>query len=242
MYLLVLYSVYKISNGKDIFTKISQKENRINNPRFNTFKIKNSIEYISCSATDSVESILSTEINPIYDDINIEVMIYRYKFVYAIVRLSGRGLMSIHGFPKYVEEEILSYIKSHIKKKYDIIIDFKSFEYDNSHFSKDYWGNEITTKLGYNSSNRMYIKISCINFDKLLEKHPDLDNYYKNGIIKSIKGRNPDLEFIQEDKRYPGNFKFNRDGFFKNDYTNMKLTFFNEFLMKLIDNGFFGES
>ena len=238
---MVLYVVYKILEGKDIFTTISQKENNINNPRFNTFTIKNSIEYISCRATDSVKSILSTEKYPIYDEINIEVLINRYKFEYAIVRLSGRGLMSIHGLPKYVDENILSYIKDHIDKMYNIIIDFKSFQYDNSHFSKEYWGNEITTKLGYNASNRMYIKISCANFDKLLEKYPDLDSYYKNGTIKSIKGRNPDLEFIQEDKRYPGNFKFNRNGFIKSDFPNMDILFLNEFIMKFINKGFFGE-
>lgn len=236
---MVLYNVHKILEGEDLFTTISRKENNIINPRLNNFKIKNNIEYISCSATDSVLSILSTEINPIYDEINVEVMINRHKFVYAIVRLSGRGLMSIHGFPKYVEE-ILSYIKDHIKEKYEIISDFKSFEYDNSHFSNDYWGNEITTKSGYNSSNRMYIKISCANFDKLIEKYPDLDNHYKSGTIRSIKGNNSDLEFFHDNKIYPGKFKFNRDGFFKNDYTNMELIFFNEFLMKLIDKGFFG--
>lgn len=208
---MVLYIVYRILEGKDIFTTISQKENKINNPRFNTFTIKNSIEYISCRATDSVKSILSTEINLIYDEIKIEVLINRYKFEYIVVKLSGRGLMSIHGLLKYVEENILSYIKDHIDKMYNIVIDFKSFQYDNSHFSKEYWGNEITSKLGYNASNRMYIKISCTNFDKLLEKYPDLDSYYKNGTIKSIKGRNSDLEFIQEDKRYPGTFKFNRN-------------------------------
>ena len=165
---MVLYNVHKILEGENLFTTISQKVNNINNPRLNDFKIKNNIEYISCSATDSVPSILSTKINPIYDEININVMINRYKFVYAIVRLSGRGLMSIHGFPKYVEE-ILSYVKDYIKEKYEIIINFKSFEYDNSHFSNNYWGNEITSKLGYNSSNRMYIKISCTNFGSVLE-------------------------------------------------------------------------
>lgn len=238
---MVLYSVYKILYGEDIFTTLSQKENKINNSQFTNFKIKNNIEYISCSATGSIKSILSTEINPIYDDINIEVVINRYKFLYAVVRLSGRGLMSIHGYPKYVEEEILKHIKDHIKKEYDIIIDFKSFEYDNSHFSKEYWGNGITTKLGYISSNRMYIKISCTNFDELFEKYPDLSTHYENGIIKSIKGKNTDLEFIQDEKRYPGNFKFNRNGFFKCDYSNMDILFFNKFLMKFIDKGFFGD-
>ena len=86
----------------------------------------------------------------------------------------------------------------------------------------------------------MYIKISCANFDKLIEKYPHLDNHYKNGTIRSIKGSNSNLEFIQDNKRYPGKFKFNRDGFLKNDYTNMELIFFNEFILKLIDKGFFG--
>ena len=236
---MVLYNVYKILNSGDIFTTISQKEETIKNPRFNSFKIKNSINYISCSATDSVKSILSTETNTFFDPINIEVLINKYTFVYAVIRLSGRGLLSIHGYTKYVEEMLL-YIKDYINKKYGISIEFKSFEYDNSHFSKDYWGDGITTKLGYNSSNRMYIRISCTNFDKLLEKYPDLENHYRNGIIKSIKGRTLDLEFNQEDKIYPGIFSFNRNGFFKSDFSDMSIIVFNKFIMKFIDRGFFG--
>lgn len=236
---MVLYRVYKVSNGEELFTRIPNKVYQINNPRFKNFIIKNDKKYITSSALDdSIESILSTEDNTIYDKINIDVIIARYKLIYSVVKLSGRGLMSMHGVTKYIDEQILAYIEDHIKNKYNIHINFMPFDFDNNHFSKDYWGDKITTKLGYNSSNRMYIKISCSNFNKLFEKYPDLETYYNNGIIKSIKGISPDLEYKGDDKIYPGSFKFSRNGVFNCDFSN--IIFFNDFLTKLIDQGFFG--
>jgi len=235
---MVLYKVFKVLNGEEIFTGIPHKEKKIVHPKFKYFKIKNKDQYIVFNAADSVESIFSTELNQIYDEVNIEVIIARYKFLYSVVKLSGRGLLSIHGLSKYIDVEILSHIEKYIKDNFNINIGFESFEYDNNHFSKDYWGENITTKLGYNSSNRMYIKISSPNFEKLIAKYPDLENYYTNGIIKSIKGRISDLEYIEDNKKYPGNFKFNRNGVFSCDFSN--IIFFNDFLKKFINKGFFG--
>jgi hypothetical protein len=181
---MVLYKIHKISKGEDLFTKIPQKESKIINPRFTSFKLQNNDKYIICTAHDHIESIFSPEDNKNYDDVDIEVFITRYKFLYSIVKLSGRGLMSLRGLNKYIDNEILTYIKNHLKNNYDINIDFESFEFNNNHFSKHFWGDNITAKLGYNSSNRMYIKVSSTNFNKLMEKYPDLENYYSNGIIK----------------------------------------------------------
>ena len=62
---------------------------------------------------------------------------------------------------------------------------------------------------------------------------------YTNGIIKSIRGINPDLEYIDNNKRYPGNFRLNRNGIFNCTLPNVDI--FNSFIIKLIDKGFFEE-
>lgn len=237
---MALYKVYKISNNEDLFARIPKKEDSIKHQRFKIFKINNHIQHIICTANDSIKSIFSPENNIFFDDINIEVLIVRHKFLYCIVSLSGKGLMSLRGINKYIVEEILNFIQEYLKNKYDINIKFIQFEYNNYHFSKDYWGDNITSKYGYNSLNKMHIKISSSNFNKLIEKYPDLDKYYTNGTIKSIKGKSSDLEYIEEDKRNPGNFKFNRDGIFNCNFEN--IIFFNNFIIKLIDKGFFEDS
>ncbi len=236
---MALYKIYKILNEEDLFTRIPKNEDFIKNSRLKSFQIKNNIQYIKCTANDSIKSIFSPEDNIFDDPINIEVIIVRYKFLYAIVKLSGKGLMSIGGIKKYIDDQILYFIKEHIKNKFDIAIEFTQFEYKNYHFSKKYWGDTIKAKLGYNSSNKMYIKISSPDFNKLIEKYPDLEKYYTNGIIKSIKGTNPDLEYIENNKRYPGNFRFNRNGIFNCTLPNVDI--FNSFIIKLIDKGFFEE-
>lgn len=236
---MALYRVYSISDKKDLFTKVSQNQDEIGHHRFTTFNIINKAKFIQCDGKDSLEMPFSTEDNIIYGEVDIKVLITRYKHPYCIVALSGSGLFVVgKAMPKYINEEILPYIKKHIENKYKIPIEFKAFEYENNHFSTKYWGNHITTKFGYNSNSKMYIRISCTDVNKLLEENPYLKSYYETGTIKSIKGKNSELEYILEHgKKYPGYFKFGRNGVIKCEF--FDIIFFNDFLKKLIDNGFY---
>lgn len=236
---MALYKIFRILNDPDLFSNVPKKEDSIKNSRLKSFKIKNNIQYIKCTANDSIKSNFSPEDYTFYDPIDIEVIIFKHKFLYSIVKLSGKGLMSIGGVKKYIDDQILYSIKDHIKNKIDIAIEFIPFEYNNHHFSKDYWGDNIKAKYGYNSSNKMYIKISSSNFNELFEKYPDLEKYYTNGIIKSIKGISSDLEYNEDNKRYLGNFRFGRNGIFNCTLSNVDI--FNNFVIKLIDKGFFEE-
>lgn len=42
---MVLYKIHKISKGEDLFAKIPQKESKIINPRFTSFKLQNKDKY-----------------------------------------------------------------------------------------------------------------------------------------------------------------------------------------------------
>lgn len=229
-----------LSNEKDLFTKVKTKLDKIKHPKLKKFNIINEAKFIKCVGRDSLEMPFSTEENVIYGDLDINILFVRYRFPYCIVALSGDGLFALRGaINKYVNEEVLPYIKEHINNKYKIPIDFKTIEYENNHFSSKYWGNNITTKYGYNSNNKMYIRISCNDLNDLLKKNPKLNEYYLTGTIKSIKGKNPDLDYILEDrKKLTGYFKFKRDGAIKCDFFDVR--FFNDFLNKLIDKGFYG--
>jgi hypothetical protein len=232
-----LYTTYKIINGEQLLTKASDKEKKIKHNRFQNFKISNKINFLEATATDKVKSIFSTDTTPIFDDIVIDVIIARHKMLYCVVGLNGRGLMAVHGYAKYINEYILIYLKKHFKDEYSLEIDFKPFEFTNENFSKDFWGNGVSTERVYISSEKMYIKISCPNFFSLIENNPDLEDYFTNGIIKMIQGHTIDLSYKTNGKKDTGPFKFDRSGIFQCEF--FDLPYFNSFLKKLIDKDFF---
>ena len=237
---MAVYGVYSVSGEENLFTQVSKKEEKIKHPFFTSFTIKNKIKFIICEGTHQVELPFSQE-EPVYGVIKIKVILFRHKQVYSIVGLSGDGLLSTsaRSKPKYINENILPYIKKHIKKRYEITLDLKSFVYENDHFSTKYWGKNITTKYGYNSSNRLYIKITSSNLIVLLKNNPSLEGYYLDGIIKSIRGKTTDLDYISDGVKFRGKFKFNRNGIITWEFFDIE--FFYNFIKKLIDKKFFNK-
>jgi len=236
---MALCKVFPISNEQDLFTKVSKKKEEIIHKRFDNFSLINKIEYIECEGNHQIVMPYSTDENLIYGNIDIKVLINRYKLPYAIVALSGNGLLSVgSGVDKYIKIFILDYIKDHLKSKYNLNITFLDVDYDNSYFSSKFWGNNIKSKSGYNSDNKLYIKLSCSNLNELLMERKELESNYSNGIIRSIAGKMEDIEYIENNKRYQVNFKFDRKGIIKFDFFDIK--FFNIVVKKLIDKGFWG--
>ena len=234
-----LYQILRVANGADIFDALPKKDVKIPNSRFSTFSIRNHFDHISGNAIDVVKSIRSTEEREILEEIKIDFIIRKYKVFYCAVGLSGPGLMTIHAYPKYIRENVLNPLKNFLKNNYKINIDFESFEYSNEHFSKTFWGENIRSKLAYNSSEKMYMRISSPNCNEIIENNPILKSYFSNGIVRFVTANVPDLGYQKNDVKQIGTVKFQRNGIFHCLF--FDIVFFNEFTEKLIDHGFFGE-
>ena len=237
---MVLYRVYTISNECGSISDVSEKEEKIMHPRFSKFNIMYADGAIRCTARDIVEMPYSTGENKITGNIEIGVIISRYKHLYCIVGLSGNGLFSVsNSIQKYVNNNILIYIKDYLHDRYNLTLDFSPLQCDNNHFSTKYWGDHITTKSIYNSSIKVYIKITSSDLNNLFKENPDLNRLFLTGSIRSIKGKIKELDYELDDERIlPGNFKFDRNGFIKCDLDD--LNFLNDFFKILIDKGFLG--
>jgi hypothetical protein len=237
---MVLYRIYTILNKNGSISDVSKKEEKIIHPRFPKFDIINADGVIRCTARDVVEMPYSTDQNIITGSVEIGVIISRYKQLYCIVGLSGTGLFSVsNSIQKYINNNILIYIRDYLHDRYDLTLDFSPLQCDNNHFSTKYWGDNITTKSIYNSSIKVYIKLTSSDLNNLFKENPDLNRLFLTGSIRSIKGKNKELDYILDnERRLPGNFKFDRNGFMKCDFDD--LDFLNNFLKSLIDKGFLG--
>jgi hypothetical protein len=153
------------------------------------------------------------------------------------VELSGRGLMGIGSYEKYMNEDILKHLSLHFKNLYNLNVDFKPFKFENPHFSKKYWGESVKSQKAYISSERMHINLSSQNFYNLIEKFPEFEKYFTNGTIKYIKGVSPDLVNNNTGKHETGLFRFEKNGMFHCSLSDIEV--FNNFAMKLIDKKFF---
>jgi hypothetical protein len=228
-----------MTDNAELFKNIPKKELKIDHPKIFDFTIKGKIDAINGSGTENVKSILSSEDNPFTDPIKFNFLIKRYKMPYCLVELSGRGLLTVHGYPKYVRETILIYLKNFLKNKSSVDIDFQSsYKYTNDHFKIDFWGNKITCELAYIPSEKMFIKISSPNFLKIVNNNPSLKDYFSNGTIKFMRGEIEDLEYKKDKIYQKGLLKFDNYGVFRCDFTD--IDFFNNYIEKLIDKGFFG--
>lgn len=234
---MALYKIYSVVNEKDIFTKISSEKKIIKHPTIGHFSIINTSEYIYCECVDSVEMPFSSRETKIFGNIEINILFARYKSPYCIVALYGAGLFAIGSkIKRYINESLLGFLKIYINKEYNIDLEIQSLFYENKYFGDEFWGDNITSKLGYNSFSKMYIKLSSADLNKILKANPILEDYFSGGSIKSIRGKMPDLIYTKDDKNYSGDFKFQRDGLFKCEF--FDIIFFNMFLRKLIDRGF----
>ncbi|MDY0278412.1 MAG: hypothetical protein RBQ97_10060 [Acholeplasma sp.] len=204
-----------------------------NNLKYEIYKNLNSVSF---HTKDNILSIFSTASNPFTDEINIHISFFHHKFDYAIINLSGKGLMSLRGLQKYIDDKIISPFLIFFREIMTNNLEFDHYQLSNEHLSKIYW-EEITTKYAYNSNERMYIKISTSNLNNLFEKMPYLNEYYSTGIVKYIKGVHPKLEYINNDKRYSGIFKLNRNGYYNCNFSDVE--HFNLLIIELIQKGFY---
>jgi len=234
-----LYTVYKVLNGDSILDQTPNKNSKrisIEHPSIENFVIKNETDHIFCSGTGKIRSKFAA--TDLIEDVSINIIVEQYKLLtYALVSLSGEGLKSIKNPKKYINDDIFQYFTENVKKEYQVTIDFVSFDYSNDHFSTEYWGEEITSKYGYYSKNKMFIKIKCQNLEEILATHDDLKKFYTNGIIKSISGKNSNLVLKENEKKYSGSFRFTRQGLISSNLPDLSLV--NSFVKKLIDQGFF---
>jgi len=234
---MTIYIVYEVKNGDKLFTSALNKKDTIQHSRIKGFQIQKDVNNISVSGTDFVKSILSTGSNEIIDEINFKMIFNRYNFIYCIVGLDGRGIMTIHGYAKYIKDTLIDPVEKYLKNKSGLNIKIEPFKYDNNHFSKSFWGDKVTTELAYYSSQKLHIRISCKNFYQFIDENPNLKKYFFDGTIKSIKGFSQDLEYPVGNSKQIGTFKFDRHGQFH--LTFYDLDFFNNFVKKLIDQDFF---
>lgn len=263
------YFVVKVNNGKELFDKIPKKELVLENPISNkknkvqanqvsgvdpsnnipkkglllqNYKINAQSNQIRGKANGKIKSaIRSNEKEEILEDIFVDLIIKKYKIYYCIVGLSGAGLMSIHNYPKYIEENVLEPLKLFLEENYSINFQFEKFEFFNQHFSETYWKENIRSKLCYNNSTneQMYVRISSPNCNEIIEGNEILKNYFANGVVRYITAKVPELEYPKNNLNQIGKVKFQRNGTFGCLF--FDIIFFNEFIEKMIDIGFFGE-
>jgi hypothetical protein len=162
------------------------------------------------------------------------VIIARHTFIYLLIRISGTGLRSLKGTPKYILKEIISPIQSYINSKYSIPIKFSKFKFDNDSFSDNIWGDGIISKLGFDEENKTYLRVSSSDFNKLMKEYPSIQVFFKNNEIKSITAKNIKLEINTPDEKFPGKVKFTQDGHFTCNFADLE--HFNSFVEKLIDS------
>jgi hypothetical protein len=251
-----LYTIFKVINGDPLFKRSLHSEDAkgkaIGYSRITNFVIKNKADYIFCSGRDEIQSRFSE--TELLEGMLINIIIRSSKFIYALVGLSGDGLKSLRNPKKYINDNIFSYLKEHLKEKYDIPIDFISFDYENKHFSPDFWGKEITSKYGYYSDDDMFIRVKSQNLEKFLEidkkkdmkttkktenkLYSELMEFYSRGIVMSISGKDKDLALISDTKKYSGTFRFNREGLIHSNLPDIFI--FDTFVQnRLMENGFF---
>jgi hypothetical protein len=237
-----IYEVYKVINGGKVLSIIPSQSNEIIHPKFKKFSIINEMSHIKITGLDQIPSVFYPPEFPKIEDVNIDALIARHSFIYLLICLSGTGLRSLRGSKKYVKKEIVSPIASYIKDTYKIPINFAQFEYQKENFLEKYWGDDVTTKLGFDDENKSYVKVSCSDYNLLVKKYPGIGQFFDNQAneIVSIKGKNASLEFETPERKYPGKFKFSQDGIFSCDFADIH--HFNKFVIKLIDNGFYKEA
>lgn len=236
---MTLYLVFKMSDHDDLFKQIPKKEVTIDNPKISDLMIKGKPDRVYGSGTQYVPSILSTVDNPFEDVIKINFLIKRHKISYCLIELSGRGLLTVHGYPKYVRENILDHLQKFLKSDFSLDVVFQtSYKYSNEHFDTNFWGNKVVCELAYVKSEQMFIKISSPNFLKIVNSSPILKDYFRNGTIRFMRGEIDDLEYKKNKSYQKGLLKFDNSGVFRCDFTD--IDFFNEYIEKLIDKGFFG--
>ncbi len=233
-----IYTLYKVLGSDNFFNDINainENEFRLDekNLKYEMYKGLNSVSFY---AEDNILSIFSTPDNPFTEQINIQISFFHHKFDYALINLDGKGLMSIRGLQKYIDNKIISPFLKQFRKTITDNLDFSHYKLSNEHLSKIYW-EEIRTKNAYNSNERMYIKISASNLNNLFDKIPNLNDYYSTGIVKYIIGVHPKLEYVDKDKRYNGIFRLNRNGYYKCNFSNIE--HFNLLIIELIQKGFY---
>lgn len=234
-----LYQILRVANGTELLDVLPKGDITLSNSKLHNFTIKTENHHIKGIASDFVRSIRSTDDNELLDEININLIIKKYRMQYCVVGLSGRGLMTIHAYPKYIREVVVNPLKTFLNERYGTQIDFETVSYSNDHFSRDYWGENIRSKLAYNSSEKMYLRISSPKCNEIIESNPLLSNYFSYGIIKYVIANVSDLGYLNNEVRQIGNVKFQRDGIFRCLFFDVQ--FFNDFVEKMIDRGFFGE-
>jgi hypothetical protein len=232
-----MYKVFKVVDGENLFSMIPSRKKTIEHPRIENFTIQKNVNSIIATAKEFVPSIFSPEGQSFPDEIKIDVIISQYQFVYSIVELSGRGLMTIGSYDKYIKDNILKQLLHHFKNTYNLNVEFKQFEFENAHFSKKYWGDSVKSQKAYISSERMHINLSSLNFYDLIKKFPEFEKYFTTGTIKYIKGVSPELVNDTHGKHETGIFRFERNGMFHCNLSDIEI--FNNFIMKLIDKKFF---
>jgi hypothetical protein len=236
---MTLYLVFKVSDTDDLLKKMPKKEVAIEHPKIADLKIRGTPDSVYGSGTQNVLSILSTPDNPFEDQIKIHFTIKHHKISYCLVELSGRGLLTVHGYPKYVRELIIEYIEKFLKIKYSLNVSFEtSYKYSNEHFNTTFWGKKVICELAFVKSENMFIKISSPNFLKIINSNPNLKEYFQKGTIRFLRGEIDDLAYKKNNTYQKGLVKFDNSGVFRCDFTD--IDFFNEYVEKLIDKGFFG--
>jgi hypothetical protein len=232
-----IYTVFEVKNGEALFTTFTKKKDLIPHPKIKEFKIQKEIDCIKISGKDYVKSMLSTDTNEIIDEINFDMIIARHNIIYCIVCLQGRGIMTVHGYVKYIRDNIFGSVEKYLKEKYNLDIKIERFKFDNDHFSKDYWGEKVTTEMSYYSSDQLHIRISCKNFFQFIQNNPNLNKYFIDGTIKAVKGYKQDFEYPVDGSKQLGSFKFDRQGQFHLEFSD--IDFFNNYVKKMIDRNFF---
>lgn len=233
-----IYTLYKVIGSDNFFNGINaltESEFKLDEQNLK-YEVHNGLKSVSFYTQDNILSIFSTPANPFTEQINIQISFFHYKFDYAIINLSGKGLMSIRGLQKYIDDKIIYPFLKLFREIIDDKLDFSHYKLSNEHLSKIYW-EEIRAKNAYNSNERMYIKVSASNLNNLFDKIPILSEYYSTGIVKYIIGVHPMLEYIDKDKKYNGIFKLNRNGYYKCNFSNIE--HFNLLISELIEKGFY---
>jgi hypothetical protein len=232
-----IYIVYEVKNGDKLFTANLKKKEVISHSRIKDFQINKDVSNITVSGKDYVKSFLSTDTNEIIDEINFKMTFTRHNFIYCIIGLDGRGIMTVHGYAKYIKDNLIEPVEKYLKGKINSEVKIEQFRYDNEHFSKEFWGEKVTTELAYYSSEKLHIRISCKNFYQFIDNNPNLKKYFLEGTIKSVKGFRQELQYPVGNLKQMGLFKFDRQGQFHLDF--FDIDFFNNFIKKLIDQKFF---
>ena len=222
----------KKSNTKKSSDKILKKGLALKN-----YEIEAQYNQIRGKANGEVRSSRSTEENEILVNIFVDFVIKKHGIYYCVVGVSAEFGVSIHNFPKYINDNVLIPLITFFEKRYLFGIQLETFTFENKHLSKLYWEDCIREKSCYNDKmdEQLFLRVSSVNFDEIIEKNKALEKYFDTGLVKYIVANTPDLKF----EKKPGRVKFQRNGMFGCLFFNTN--FFSEFVESMIDKGFFGE-